>query len=372
MIIGIDGNEANVQNHVGVSVYTLELLKYFARQASEARQFKIFLKNDPRPALPKKNNYFTYEVVPGNVLWSQFFLPYHLLFHTKIDIFFAPAHYAPRLLKQPLVLSIHDLSYFAFPGEFLKKDLYKLKNWTAYSIKKADRIIAVSRTTKKDILAHFDLSEEKVSVIYNGFKQNKIKGGQDVLKIYNLKKKQYLLYVGTLQPRKNIPVLIRAFQKFHELHPEFQLVLTGKKGWLFEEIFEEVRISGVEGSVIFTGYETEEHLHALYHYAFCFVMPSLYEGFGIPILEAMAQGCPVISSHASSLPEIGSDAALYFDPNDVADLLERLTQLYENPGLARTLVQAGNKRIMEFSWEKCGKETLQAIEETAHASFIVQ
>ena len=175
MIIGVDGNEANVEHKVGVSVYTLELLKYFAKNADNEITFKVFLRTAPNDMMPKESSYFSYEVVPGKMLWSQIFLPYHLRFKTKIDVFFAPAHYSPRFLDVPLVLTIHDLSYFMYPNEFLKKDLYKLENWTKYSIEHAKTIIAVSKTTKKDLVKWYGLNDQDIQVIYNGFRKRKQK-----------------------------------------------------------------------------------------------------------------------------------------------------------------------------------------------------
>src|SRR5258708_2372492 len=171
MIIGVDGNEANVNEKVGVSVYTYELLKYFQRHSNASQEFLVFLKSKPNLELPVEKDHFHYEVVPGNFLWSQTFLPLHLYkkkaLGQKVDVFFSPAHYAPRFCPIPFVVSINDLSYFYYPDEFLKKDLHKLKTWTKYSVEKAKKVIAVSNTTKKDSVKFYHLSDEKVEVIYN-------------------------------------------------------------------------------------------------------------------------------------------------------------------------------------------------------------
>lgn len=365
MIIGVDGNEANVELKVGVSMYTLELLKHFAKHADKETAFIVFLRNPPNEMMPKSSQYFSYEVVPGKVLWSQIFLPYHLRFKTHIDAFFAPAHYSPRFLQVPLILTIHDLSYFLYPNEFLKKDLYKLENWTRYSIEHAKNIIAVSKTTKKDLMKWYGLEDQDIQVIYNGFRKRKQKKtDQDILKEHELTKKKYILYVGTLQPRKNIQTLIKAYAAFKKDHSDFKLVLAGKKGWLFDAIFQEVQSHGLEQDVIFTGYTSDDGLIDLYNNAFCFVLPSFYEGFGIPILEAMSHQIPVISSHSSSLPEIGSEACLYFDPHSDTDLHEKLDLLYNDRELYNTLVNAGHQRVTEFSWSKCATETLDAIKKS--------
>ncbi|MDA1316669.1 MAG: glycosyltransferase family 1 protein [bacterium] len=362
MIIGIDGNEANVEHKVGVSVYTQSMLEHFAKVSSTNTSFKVFLRSMPLPTMPKETPHYSYEVIKGSRMWSQVFLPWRLYKKKDIDVFFSPAHYSPRYCPVPLVVTIHDLSYYYYPDEFLKKDLYKLTNWTAASIGKAREIIAVSKTTKKDIQKYFDVDEEHLHVIYNGFEKHTLpKNGIDVLKEYDLIKQKYLMYVGTLQPRKNIPTLVEAFAAFHKTNKDFKLVIVGKHGWLFDNLFESVKKYNVEDAVIFTGFIPDEKVAQLYSNAFCFVLPSLYEGFGIPILEAMSYRCPVISSHASSLPEIGADACLYFDPKDSNDLQEKISMLYENKSTYSTLIKAGEDRVKNFSWEQSAKDTLDVI-----------
>ncbi len=358
MTIGIDGNEANVNYQVGVSAYTLNLLRYFRKWSNKDLHFQIFLKDDPLPHLPKEGDFFHYQIVKGNFLWSQFFLPMALNLKRDNDVFFSPAHYSPRFCPAPLVVTIHDLSYFYYPQEFLKKDLYKLENWTKYSIERAKKVIAVSKTTKKDLIKFYHLPEEKIEVIYNGFEKNiKSSKGEN--------KGNYILYVGTLQPRKNIPLLIKAFSSFKKNHPNFKLVIVGKKGWLYEEIFNETKKLGLENAVVFTDYVTDDELGSLYRGAFCLVMPSLYEGFGIPILEAMSFNCPVVSSFSSSLPEVGGDACLYFDPESEADLLDKLTTLKGNENLRKELIKKGKERVKLFSWQTCAEKTLELIKQAA-------
>src|SRR3990167_10636662 len=141
--IGIDGNEANVYKKVGVSVYTQNLMTYFQRKSNKTLNFDIYLRNNPIKTMPPKNKYFNYKIVKGLFLWSQLFLPLNLIFNNKNDVFFSPAHYIPRFSTIPIVVTIHDLSFHYYPNDFLKRDLFKLKNWTKYSVKNAKKIIAV-------------------------------------------------------------------------------------------------------------------------------------------------------------------------------------------------------------------------------------
>ena len=363
MTIGVDGNEANVLKKVGVSIYTFNLLNYFKKQACSSTRFKIFLKEKPLSHLPKESKYFTYEVISPQFLWTQIALPLRLL-KKDIDVFFSPAHYGPRFCPVPLIVTIHDLSFFYYPQDFLKRDLFKLKNWTTYTVKKAKKIIAVSYSTKKDLINIYKISPEKIEVIYNGF--NHYQG----IRATAFKEKNfsssYILYIGTLQPRKNLLNLIRAFYKFNQIYQEFNLIIAGKKGWLYKQIFEEVRSLGIEDKVFFTDYVTDQQLVFLYQNAFCLVMPSFYEGFGLPLLEAMHFSCPVLASFSSSLPEVGGDACLYFDPQNINDLTEKLIKLKTDAKLRKELIKKGKERTKLFSWKKCYRQTLKVIKESAN------
>ena len=361
--IGVDGNEANVENKVGVSVYAQNLLKYFSSVADKETKFIVYLKNKPLLELPEENEFYKYRIIGGKFLWSQIYLPIELYINKSIDMFFSPAHYLPRFCPVPQVVTIHDLAYLYFPEDFKKKDLWQLINWTKFSINKSKQIISVSKTTKKDIIKNYNISESKVSVIYNGFEK--------ITKEKTVKVKQikYVLFVGTIQPRKNLEILIDAFERFQQTNPEFKLVIVGKKGWLYKSIFEKVKLINLEDKIIFTGHISDDELIWYYKNAFCLTLPSLYEGFGIPVLEAMSYNCPTIISMSSSLPEIGGDASLYFDPTNAEDLLQKFNTLSGNIQLRKELIEKGRQRIKFFSWKKCGKETLDVIKSVGNKDF---
>ena len=174
--------------------------------------------------------------------------------------------------------------------------------------------------------------------------------------------KKYILFVGTLQPRKNIVRLIEAFSKIHH-QQQLNLVIVGKKGWMYEEILEAPKQYGIENQIKFLEFVPDEDLSLLYKNALCFVLPSLYEGFGLPVLEAMTQGCPVITSNVSSLPEAGGDAALYVNPEDVDEIAAKMQSLVKDEELRKTLIEKGYKQVKKFSWEKAARETLKVLEE---------
>jgi len=354
MIIGIDGNEANVEKKVGVSVYTKKLLEYFSKVANKDNQFLVYLQKEKRNELPSENAFFKYKIIKGPILWSQFFLPLELYINKKIDLFFSPAHYSPRFCPVPIVTTIHDLSYFYFKNEFLKKDLFKLVNWTKNSINKSKKIIAVSKNTKTDIIKFYKIDENKIQVIYNGFEK---KHSSEILPTFE----NYILYVGTIQPRKNLNKLIDAFILIKDKYPGLKLLLAGKRGWLYSKVFTKIISNNLSKRIIHLDFVSNEELVGLYKNAKGLVLPSLYEGFGIPVLEAMSYECPVAISNTSSLPEIGGDAALYFDPENENEIAEKIEIILEDKQKIQEIVKKGLNRVKLFSWEKCGKETLEVL-----------
>lgn len=375
MIIGIDGNEANVKQKVGVSNYTWQLLNYFSKIASEKLRFIVYLKNPPNPDLPSSSCFFKYQVIPGKYFWSRFFLPLFLCLNQKPDIFFSPAHYLPFFISLPMVVTIHDLSFFYYPNQFRKIDLYKLKNWTEYSVKKAKKIIAVSKTTKEDLIRFYKIPKEKIVVIYNGYeKPKKSKSWKKVLPKYGLKRKKFILHVGTLQPRKNLEVLVDGFLYFVKENPQYQLVLAGKKGWLYKNLIKKIENLplSIRNKIILTDFLSDEELVTLYQNAFVLVISSLYEGFGLPLLEAMSFNLPVISSAAPSLLEIGADACLYFNPYSSFELKEKLTKLVKDKKLTQELIQKGKKRVKFFSWQRCAKQTLKVLTSLKKNDYSIQ
>lgn len=360
MKIGIDGNEANVRERVGVSVYTYKFLVYCASQASEKQEFVIYLRQSPLPDMPSAQPHFQYKVIKGPCAWSQFFLPVHLYLHRSIDVFFSPAHYTPRFCPVPVVVTIHDLAHLLYPQELLPRDRYKLTHWTAYAVHQAKSIIAVSKNTKKDIVEQYHIPAEKITIIYNGFE----KEVTHQVPVKGVHANQYILYAGTLQPRKNLEVLIQAFHILIQKNNKLQLVLAGKKGWLYEPLLKQIKSLHLEQNVILTDYIPNNELAWLYAHAICLVHPSLYEGFGITLLEAMSFHCPVISSFRSSLPEIGGEACLYVDPTKPEDIVTKVLELEHNANLRKETVQKGDERIKQFSWDTCVKKTLEVIEQT--------
>lgn len=369
MTIGIDGNEANVEKKVGISEYVYELLLQFNKMQGANAKFEIYLKDIPRDDFPPEGENWHYHVFGPRKLWTQFALPLRLYITKKRpDVFFSPGHYAPRFSPVPQVISIMDLAFFHFPEYFTRKDLAQLKSWTAYSIKRADAIITISHASKDDIIKQYTIPEEKIYVIYPGIKagmtlQHSVSAMNELKAKYSLSGK-YILFVGTLQPRKNILRLIEAFSILSKKRAfsDIELVIVGKKGWSYEEILQAPEKFAVGDRVKFLDFVPDEDLPLLYQQAQCFVLPSLYEGFGLPVLEAMKHNCPVITSNVSSLPEAGGDAAVYIDPLSVSDIAEKLEKVLSDKNLRNTMIEKGRRQIQKFSWEKAAKETLKILE----------
>jgi glycosyltransferase involved in cell wall biosynthesis len=369
MIIGIDGNEANVKNRVGIGEYAFELLKQFEKVRKNGLKFVVYLKENPLSDMPEESDNLRYKVVGPKKAWTQFALPLNLyLEKNKPDVFFTPSHYSPRFSPVRTAISIMDLSYVHFPGLFNKDDLYQLTNWTRYSAKKASLIFTISNSSKDDIIREYEVDSKRVLVTHLGIK----KGLESETKSLNMKdlqdkfgiNKKYILFVGTLQPRKNIAKLIEAFSKIKQ--KDVDLVIVGKKGWLYEEILAAPGKFEVSDRVRFLDFVSDEDLPSIYRNAECFVLPSLYEGFGLPVLEAMKYGCPVIASNVSSLPEAGGDAALYIDPGDINDVVQKIEKLLTDKKLREEMIEKGYNQIKKFSWEKAAKQTLEALEELAN------
>ncbi len=363
MIIGIDGNEANIQNRVGVNQYASELLINLEKlPESNKHQFIIYLKEKPLSHLPKEREGWNYKVLEGRGMWILKTLMPHLWFaKTRPNIFFSPSHYTPPFLLMPSVVSIMDLGYLKSADQFKKYDFYQLKYWSGLSMRNAKKIIAISECTRKDIESHYQWAESKVEVTLLGYDKTIFNTSISKSQIKRVKMKykisgDYILFLGTLKPSKNIEGLIKGFSLMNDR--KLLLVIAGKKGWHYNSIFEKVKEVDLENRVIFTDFIPEFDKAGLVAGASVFALPSFWEGFGIPVLEAMASGVPVVISDIGSLPEVAGKAGIYVDPNKTESIARGLDQAYQDRASLKSRVL---KQASKFSWEKTAKETLKIL-----------
>ena len=363
MLIGIDGNEANRPDRVGVNQYAHGLLWGLWR-FSTTHRFTIYLSGLPLPSLPPEKENWHYRVIGPPKLWTQWRLPLDLFTHLpRPDIFFSPSHYAPRASPMPTVVSVMDLGFINAREQFNRKDYLQLTNWTAYSVKNARGIIAISNATKKDIQQHYALPAGKIVVIYPGYDQVRFHPRspgevRKVLKKYGIEI-PYLLFLGSLKPNKNVERIIEAFSLLPKKQ-KISLVIAGKKAWLYQSIFEKASALRLGKKVIFTGFFPEEDLPYLVSGAAAFVSPSLFEGFGIPVVESLGSGVPVVVSAVASLPEVAGGVGIYVDPSRVEDIARGIrAALSQKPSKNRRLYL---NQAQKFRWEKSAADLIAALE----------
>ena len=374
MVIGIDGNEANVKEGVGVNQYALEIIRKFYQLSKSSKQgdkFIIYLKDKPSADFPKENVNFKYKVLPGKRMWVVTRLTPYLVQHKEIDVFFSPNHYLPFFLPYPKVCTIHDLGYLKFTEQFKKNDFWQLKYWSAISIIISKYIISVSNSTRKDIVRHYRFASKKVKVVYNGYDNKRFNMNispnlvRQVMEKYKIKG-EYLLFLSTLKPNKNIEGLLDAYYQLPIKLKRYKLVIAGKKGWLYKNIFEKVDKLGLKNRIIFTDYIQEKDKPALIKGAKIFVLPSFWEGFGLDVLEAMACGVPVVISNVASLPEIAGEAGIYVNPLNIESIRKGLIKgLTMKSKEYNMIIKKGLKRARKFSWDNCAKETLSIIKKAS-------
>jgi len=406
MTIGIDASRAEKKNKTGVEWYAFNVINDLVKTEQNNVQFILYCQKKPNEwlkELGRRNNVKIKQLRwPCAFLWTQGRLSLEMLFN-KIDKLFIPASAMPIIHPKNTINTIHDVGFIKYPEAYGKWQLKYLKWSTKFAIKYTSKIITISEFSKKEIIKYFTppappLSKgrnnlkDKIFVTHLACDTEKFKVINDEVKIRNVLTKYkidapYILFVGRLEEKKNISNLIKAYALFREWEIENmdviqknihttpvpslskegneiklpQLVLAGSKGYGWEKAEKIIQENNLQNDIILTDYVLEEDLPYLYNGAELFLFPSLYEGFGLPILEAMACRTPVITSKTTSCPEIGGDAVQYVEPHNVQEIAEKITEVLSDNDLRNALCDRGLKRVEEFSWKKCGRETLEII-----------
>ena len=304
---------------------------------------------------------------PARIFWEQVIQPWSVQ-EAGLDLIHGTAFVGPQVSACPFVITVHDLSFLLYPRSFPALNRVYLRVFTRLSVRRARRIIAVSESTKRDLIRYYGVSPAKVDVVYHGVDPDF--RPMPAAEVAGFRRQRdlpgrFILFVGTLEPRKNVARLIEAYARLPESRPP--LMLLGGKGWLYDEIFARVEMLNLQGEVSFVGYVPTEELPLWYNAATLFVYPSLYEGFGLPPLEAMACGTPVVTSAASSLPEVVGQAGLLADPTSSEALAAAMEQVLAHPDLQEEMGAAGLVQAKCFSWQRTAACTVDSYQRALKA-----
>jgi glycosyltransferase involved in cell wall biosynthesis len=362
----------SVQGRAGLGRYAQELTRALLETTPGDETLGVFINDSRRrcadsgfAGLPVKR------LALSNKPWRMSTLLGHFLrlpqdgWVGKPDVFLATEHLLPYFRRTRSVFTLHDLIFKFFPAAHLPLNRWFLNLMMPRFLRDADAVIAVSECTRRDAIRCYRLSAGKIHVIYEGvnarFRQVKDQASLDEVRRRYQLPARFILCVGTIEPRKNLAQLFEAF-RMAQLG-DMQLVVVGRKGWLFTETFARLRALGLENRTVFTGFVPDDDLPALYSAAQVFAFPSLYEGFGLPVLEAMACATPVVCSRAASLPEVAGDAAWLVAPDDVRGWSEALSRLVLDAALRAELGQRGQRQAARFSWAQAARQTRQLYRE---------
>lgn len=364
MRIAIDASRTTVSRRTGTENYALQLTRQLLQLKSD-HHFDLYFRDTPAPNLFSDTDNYTAHVIPFERMWTHVRFAAEL-WRNRPAVTWVPAHTLPRFFPGKSVVTVHDLGYIHFPYAHPEKERRYLDWSTRHSANRATLIMADSIATQRDLTAVYGISAEKVRVVYPGVDEN-LHPVSDPQKLAAIRQKyglppHYLIFIGTLQPRKNIERLVEAFAQWRAESGQngVALALAGSTGWLYEPEWSE----GVDG-VKRLGYVDDADISALYSGAIGLVFPSLYEGFGFPVVEAMRCEIPVLCSNTSSLPELAGEAAILVDPLNIDAISQGINQLVEDAVLRKNLIERGKIQVQKFTWEAAAKAALQVLEEAA-------
>ncbi len=363
MIIGIDASRAFLPERTGIEEYSYQAIKHLRDSLSEE---SVFLYIRPEQTvdfeLPK---HWTVKRLWGPRLWTQGRLSLEMLLH-PVDVLFIPAHTVPLIHPKKTIVTIHGLEYEFCPQAYSFFERWYMRLSIRHSVRVASTVIAVSENTKRDLINLYHVLPSKIAVISEGYSishgvtgnQKLVTGKEGIITNYQLPiTTPYFLFIGRLEERKNVVRIIEAFgilkTKYGIPH---QLVLAGKPGYGYRAISDKLQVTSYKQDIVELGYVSEEEKWELLKQAEVFVFPSLYEGFGIPILEAQSVGTPVVTSNTSSLPEVGGDGAVFVDPLSAEGIAEGIWEVLSDDVFRDGIIGRGSRNVQRFSWDRCAEE----------------
>lgn len=362
MHLAIDASRTTAAQRTGTERYALSMIRALLAQES-GHTFTLYLREAPPVGLfgvPHRANRMRVRIVGLPRLWTHIGLA-RALAQDRPDAIWVPAHTLPLICPTPGMVTVHDLGYRHFPGAHPAQQRRYLEWSTRHSAGIARRILADSLATRHDLVTAYRVPDARIEVVYPGRDESLRRVDAGAVRARHSLKRPYLLHVGTLQPRKNLVRLIEAYGRLRVRWPELELVLAGAPGWMADPILQAARADGVR----VLGAVPDEDLAGLYSGAEAFVFPSLYEGFGFPVLEAQACETPVICSQTSSLPEVAGEGAVCIDPQDARALADGVEAVLGQPELRCRLVEAGRANILRFSWDGAAARARAVLEDVA-------
>ena len=373
-LLGVDASRVTTTQPTGTEHYACQLIRHLIA-LDQANRYRLYFNAPPPEGLFPDLAHVEERVIPFPRLWTHLRLSLEML-QAPPDLLFVPAHVLPLIRPRRTVVTVHDLGYLYYPEAHTPFARWYLDISTRWNARVATLILADSVATQRDLVRFYGTPLDKIRVVYPGPGQE-LSPARDPEALARVRQRyglpaRYMLYVGTLHPRKNLERLVQACHRLCQGYPGPllpHLVIAGKKGWLYEALYRQIGLLGLQGRVHLPGYVPQEDLPALLSGAQAFLLPSLYEGFGLPVLEAMACGVPVICSNVSSLPEVAGDAALLVDPLDVQAITDAMARLLAHDTLRQELVERGLAQAARFSWLRCAQEALAVLEQAASASF---
>ncbi len=371
-LIGIDASRSVSARPTGTELYSRYLIEALLAAAPEQFFFRLYFNQAPRPASSQSGaqaariSHSTTRIIPFPRLWTHLRLSLEMMQH-RPDLLFVPSHVLPLAHPRRSVVTVHDLGYVYFPETHPPRQRWYLDATTRRHARTAAHLLADSTATQRDLIERYHAPPDRITVAYPGL-DPAVRRTDDPVEIARVKAKYhlngaYLLYLGTIQPRKNLARLIQAFlqpptSNLQSPISNLQLVLAGKRGWYADEL-----LRPADERVKFIGYVDAADKNALLTGATAFVFPSLYEGFGFPILEAMKCGVPVLCSKTSSLPEVAGEAARQIDPLSVEDIAHGLYDITTHEDLRQRLIERGYRQAEKFTWQACAVTVLKVFKQ---------